>query len=68
MLAVLSKQITEESVFKENLPKYEALLQDVFIIHEQIQLCRKAVIDKNNKFVSLKNQLIKPNEENNKVS
>lgn len=68
MLAVLAKQITENSVFKENLPKYDKILLDINNIHDEIEECKKNIVIKNNNFNLLKNKLLQPNEENNKVS
>lgn len=68
MLSVLDKKILEESVFKDNIPKYDKLCIDVEKINSDIINCKKKILDKNNMFNNLKLKLLKPNEDNNKVS
>ena len=68
MLSVLDKKILEESVFKDNIPKYDKLCIDVEKINSDIINCKKKILDKNNMFNNLKLKLLKPNEDNNKVN
>ncbi len=67
ILAVLSKRMVEDSVFRDNIPKYQKLLADLEKTHNEVANCKGKILNLNTRINELKNELLQPNEENDKV-